>query len=103
MNAAHSILLFFLFYLLVLFQVGFVSHFSLFGFIPNSILIAYILLVIFESRFPFSFAGAFVAGFFLDLFSQNLLGISVVMLLALRALLKLAMQYYVRLPLLFQR
>lgn len=76
-------ILFFLliFYVLVLVQTSFFTHFNIFGQVPNLILIALFLIIIFDRGisgfFPFE---AILAGLFLDIFSYRFLGVSIFLL-----------------------
>lgn len=83
-----------LFYLFGVLQNSFLVHFSIFGVVPNFILITYFLLIFFEEphKYPLGIFGAFTAGFFLDIFSHNFFGISIIFLLVLMLLTKKALQ-----------
>ncbi len=75
------IFLFFGFFLLAILQISFFSHFSILGQIPNLILSVLFLLVFFEKADEtFLLPGIFFAGFFSDIFSSRLLGISILIL-----------------------
>jgi len=75
--------LFFLliFYVLALVQTSFFIRFNIFGQIPNLILAALFLIIVFDMGmaeiFPFE---AILAGLFLDVFSYHFLGISILFL-----------------------
>lgn len=83
-----------LFYFFAILQNSFLPHFSIFGIIPNIILIFYFLLIFFEKtdKFYLGTFGAFAAGFFLDILSHSFFGISIVLLLAMMVLIKKALQ-----------
>jgi len=95
------------FYILVLFQISFLVHFNIFdgsflGWSPNLILIAVILLNIFENPQKNSgYFTAFIGGFFLDIFSCHFLGINFIgfwisILLAISFSIKFILRKYVR-------
>lgn len=66
-----------LFYILTLLQKSFLSHFALQGAFPNIVLIALLLFIFFENpQDNFSKRAGFIAGFFLDIFSNLPLGIA---------------------------
>jgi rod shape-determining protein MreD len=68
------------FYLLVLLQTSFLIHFDIFlGKIVNYILILIpvVLIGLFASQKQYGFGAAFSAGFFLDIFSGQFIGISI--------------------------
>jgi rod shape-determining protein MreD len=94
------------FYILALFQTSFLIHFNIFlggdffGWILNLVLIAVILITVFEN--PEKSTGifsAFIGGFFLDIFSENFIGFHVLILLTLVFLIKFIFKKYVRTPL----
>lgn len=59
----------FFFYFLVLIQTSFLAHFSFFGLAPNLVLLAVFLINLFSDlKWP-GFTAAFIAGFYLDIFS----------------------------------
>lgn len=70
-----------IFYILALVQTSFLPRFSIFGQIPNLILITLFLIIIFDEGavgiFPFEAA---LSGLFLDIFSRRLLGVSIFLL-----------------------
>jgi len=73
-----TLILVLFFYLLVLFQNSFLSHFSISGASLNLILISICLFSFFEESHKYSgLFLAIVAGFFLDVFSRSFLGISI--------------------------
>lgn len=67
-----------IFYFLILLQNSFLSHFTIKGVYPNLILIAVLLLNLFEKseKKYFGQASGFIGGFFLDIFSSLPLGIA---------------------------
>ena len=86
-------------YLIALFQTSFLVHFSIFGWIPNLLLLLVILWNIFED--PESKLGvhiAFISGFFLDVFSNRIIGFNILILVIVAIFLKLILNKYVRLP-----
>src|SRR4030042_176178 len=77
------------FYILYLLQNSFFAHFSVFGIIPNFILISVIFFLLFESpeeNFGFFVAG--LGGFFIDIFSNYPFGATFIFMLALAFILK---------------
>jgi len=85
-----------IFYLFAILQSSFFAHFNLFGAVPNLVFIFFILLVFFERKRNIA---AFVfysvaAGIFLDISSSSILGISVVFLLIVGSLLKIARSFF---------
>ena len=86
------LILFLFFYILSLIQTGFLIHFNIKGGLPNLLLISVFLSIFLENpRKNFSFFGALVGGFFLDIFSNSFLGISIITLLLMTFLLKRVM------------
>jgi rod shape-determining protein MreD len=85
-----------LFYFLALFQTSFLVNFKLFGLVPNLVLIAVVLINIFEKPRDYSGLGAgFAAGFFLDVFSQSFFGFHVLILFSLSLFIKVILKKYV--------
>lgn len=101
--AKVGLVLFFLFYFFALLQVSFMPHIVFFGIIQNILVTVFLLFLLFEKNFSFSLFGAVFAGFFLDIFSQHPIGLSISILLFLRLGIKFLISFYVRLPLFFQR
>jgi len=85
-----ALILFLFFYILSLIQTSFLIHFQSFiGQIPNLILISAILFFFLEDpKKSFSFFVAFLGGFFIDLWSNQFLGTSIVLLIILAFILK---------------
>lgn len=90
------------FYILALVQTSFLAHFTLWGYAPNLILIAVILLNIFSADVKLGIAAAAVGGFFLDVFSSNFIGFWILTLLVISIFINFILKRYVRLPI-FQR
>jgi len=93
------------FYILTLFQTSFLIHFNVFleggfwGWTPNLILIAVILITVFEKPDPhtnFGVGVAFIGGFFLDIFSENFIGFHILILVILAFFIKFILRKYVR-------
>ena len=91
------------FYFLVLFQIGFLAHFSWKGFTPNLVLV----LVAFFSFLRTSDSGlkndsgilaALFGGFFLDVFSSGFIGIWTAGLLGFSIFIKFILKKYARIP-----
>lgn len=83
-----ALILVLFFYFLTLFQNSFLSHFSIYGVVPNFVLILVCLLGFFSVQGgpasgggkPHEYFGLFlvlIAGFFLDIFSRLFLGASI--------------------------
>ena len=81
------LILFLIFYFLVLLQNSFFIHFGIFNKGLNLVLIALFLVIFFSpsEQMPWE---CFLAGFFLDLFSKNLFGVSMLILFLLGILIK---------------
>jgi hypothetical protein len=80
-------------------QTSFLVYFSIKGIILNLVLIAVILINIFEN--PREMTGVFLAGFgglFLDIFSERFFGFWIVVLLLTAVFLKFVLKEYVRFP-----
>lgn len=92
------------FYFLVLLQTSFLVHFNLFlgwriGF--SLVLISVILINLFEKLENYSgLLSAFLGGFFLDIFSENFIGLYILILLLLAIFIKFILKRYVRIPIL---
>jgi len=86
---------FLLFYFLILFQTSFFVHFK-----PlNLTLILVIFLNLFQDpKSKDGILAAIFGGFFLDIFSENLIGFHVLILIAIAIFLKLIFRKYVRIP-----
>ena len=86
-------------YFLVLFQTSFLVHFSFWGIIPILIFILIIIWNLYEeSDSKLGIYNAFIAGFFLDIFSNTIIGFNVLILVILAILIKLIFNKYVQLP-----
>lgn len=86
-------------YLLALFQTSFLVHFSFWGIIPNLVFILIIIWNLYEkSDNNFGIYNAFMAGFFLDIFSDRIIGFNVLILVILVILIKLVFNKYVQIP-----
>ncbi len=90
------------FYILVLLQTSFLVYFPIFGVFPNLILIAVILINLFERQQEnLGIFSAFIGGFFLDNFFSGTLGINfigfyIIILLAVAIFIKFILKKYVR-------
>jgi len=89
-NGVKKIFLIFIsFYILTLFQSSFLVHFHFSGIVPNLLLISVILINLFESRSSNSgFFSAAISGFFSDVFSENFLGLHVLIFLSISFFIK---------------
>ncbi len=86
-------------YFLTLFQTSFLVHFSLFGMIPNFVLVFVVLWNIFEKGDSvIGIYNAVIGGFFLDIFSDRFIGFNILILVLLAFILKLISNRYVRIP-----
>ncbi len=94
-----AIFFFVVFYFLALFQVSFFAHFSFLGIVPNVLIVLVIGISVFENSDSASgLFAALGAGFFLDIFSQKPLGLSVAILFIAALLIKTFKRTYVRIP-----
>ncbi|MBZ1348279.1 MAG: rod shape-determining protein MreD [Candidatus Nealsonbacteria bacterium] len=82
------------FYFLTLFQNSFLVHFNIFNLIPNFVLISVVVIVIKEkAKDNLGFFSAFIAGFFLDVFSQNFIGWNILILIGIVIAVKILKKY----------
>jgi len=89
----------FLFYFLVLIQTSFLAHFTIFGYVPNIVIFLVIIWSLVENkRNPNGFYVAFFGGLFLDIFSSNIIGFYILILLTLVFLIKTIIKKYVWIP-----
>jgi len=81
------LILFLIFYFLALIQTSFLVHFGIFNKGLNLVLIVLFLFIFFSpvKQIPWE---SFLAGFFLDLFSKNIFGASMIILFLLGILIK---------------
>ena len=80
-------------YCLTLFQTSFFVHFSIFGVIPNFVLIAVILWNFFEQpKSNLGIYSALIGGFFLDVFSGRPIGFYILIFI------KFILKKHVRIP-----
>ncbi len=87
------------FYFLVLLQTSFLVHFTVFGAVPNIVLILVIAWNVLEKkRNYFGIANALIAGFFLDIFSNHFIGFYILILVGSAIFIKLIFKRYVRIP-----
>ncbi len=99
MPIKRIVVLIILFYFLALLQTSFLVHFSILGLIPNLIFILVIFWNLFEK--PEHFLGVFnalIGGFFLDVFSNRIIGFNILILLAIALFIKLVFKKHVRIP-----
>lgn len=91
------------FYIISLLETSFFIHFNFFPFFPNIILIFQILITLFEDpNKNLAIFSAVSAGFFWDIFSENPIGFSILILLSISVFLKIVLRKYVRIPILKQ-
>ncbi|MBU2539830.1 rod shape-determining protein MreD [Patescibacteria group bacterium] len=77
------------FYFISLIQNSFLVHFSIFGVIPNLVLILVCLFIFFEkTQTYYGLVSAVIGGFFLDIFSGSFIGISTLSLIIIYFLIK---------------
>ncbi|MCK4781539.1 rod shape-determining protein MreD [Candidatus Parcubacteria bacterium] len=87
------------FYILALLQTSFLVHFSINGMVPNLILISALLINFFEDpKKKDGILSAFIGGFFLDVFSENIFGLKILILTGTACFIKLMLNKYVRFP-----
>lgn len=90
-------------YFLVLFQTSFLSHFPVWGYTPNLILIVVLLWNILESEKDYTgLFAALASGFFLDIFSSHFIGLNVLILMSLALAIKFLIKKHVKISI-FQR
>ena len=93
--AKKLIFLILFFYFLTLFQISFLGRF--FTFLPNLILIAVILINFFEKQKDSSgIFAAFMAGFFLDIFSEKFFGYYILISFSISLFIKLVIKKYIQ-------
>ncbi|HEC21123.1 MAG TPA: rod shape-determining protein MreD [Candidatus Peregrinibacteria bacterium] len=93
-----SIIVYFLFCLL---QTSFFPHFGSIGNYLNLILITTIALNLLEKREEmFGLINAVIGGFLLDVFSNNIFGLNLAILLLISLFIKLFIKRYVEIPIL---
>lgn len=86
-------------YFLVLFQTSFLVHFALWGVVPNLIILLVIILNIYEKEDNYlGVYNAIIGGFFLDIFSNRIIGFNILVLVILAVLLKLIFNRYIHVP-----
>ena len=87
-----------LFYLTALLQTSFFPHFPM-GHLLNFVLVLVIIINLFEVREGrLGLFGAFLGGFFLDIFSEFFLGFWAIILLLTAFFIKFILRKYVRFP-----
>lgn len=97
--AKKVLILILFFYILALFQTSFLVHFRLLNFL----LILVIFINLFERTGGNSgLFSALIGGFFLDIFSERLLGFHILILLLLAFLIKMVLKRYIQLPVFFK-
>lgn len=85
------------FFFLTLLQTSFFIHFSFFGFYLNFIIIAQILITIFEDlKENRAIYLSLVSGFFWDIFSAKPIGFGILILFSITFILKIFLRKYVR-------
>ena len=91
--------MFLLLYLFAILQMSFFVHFFPAGFILNLIVLAVIVLSIFEGRDSYASLGAALfGGFLMDVFSGGIIGFWPLVLLAVSLAIKKILEAYVRFP-----
>lgn len=90
-----ELLLILIIYFLVLFQQSFLPHFSIYGMIPNLILVLVFVLNIlgYKSGLVLSF----LAGLILDIYSGMPLGVSALLFLTMAILIKKSLKFFQKL------
>jgi len=82
------------FYILTLFQSSFLVHFNISGVVPNLVLILVCLLSFFEKpNQHLGIFGAIIGGFFLDIFSNSFIGISIIVLIIISFFIKKSLHF----------
>jgi len=86
-------------YFLTLLQTSFLVHFTIFGVVPNLVLFLIIIWNIFEKADnKLGLYQAIIGGFFLDIFSNRIIGFNILFLFLLAFLLKTIFKKYVQVP-----
>jgi rod shape-determining protein MreD len=85
------IFLLFTFYFLILIQTSFLNFLRI---QPNLILILFLILAIFEKEERFGLFGAFCGGFFLDIFSNLILGTTIITFLLIYFIIKIILDNF---------
>ena len=101
MNLKNILISIVLLYFLVLLQTSFFVHFSLWGRVPNLVIVLIILWNIFEKDktiFSLGILAALIGGFFLDIFSGWFFGIYIIILALTAVFIKKIIKNYVRIP-----
>ncbi len=97
MSMRKVLLLVLSFYILVLLQTSFLVPFSIFGIVPNFIIIAVVLINFFEKpEKKLGIISGILGGIFLDIFSGNFLGFYTLILLIAAFFLKYILRSYIR-------
>ena len=96
------ILILFLLYILTLIQSSFLVHFTIFGIVPNLVLILVLLINLFTPLNDwFGVVSALIGGFFLDVFSSahfGFFGFYTLIFLILSLFLNFILKKYVEVP-----
>ena len=93
-----SLFIILFFYFLVLLQTSFLVHFSLWGYVPNLILISVVLLNIFIPNVKLGVGAALIGGFLLDVFSSNFFGFWILILLGISIFIQYILKKYIQFP-----
>ena len=88
-----------IFYFLALLQVSFLGYFGLGGFGLNLLLIGVVLINLFFPDPYLGFLSALTGGFFWDVFSSQIFGFHVLILVGIAALVNFVFKRYVQSPL----
>lgn len=74
-------------------------HFSIWGLVPNLVLLLVVVWNILEKSVnKLGLYQAVIAGLYLDIFSNRLIGFNILILLCLAILIKIFLRKYVRIP-----
>lgn len=97
-----TIFFIFFFYILILFQTSFLVHFSLWGIVPNLVLILAVLVNFLSSDKTLCIVVSAIGGLYLDIFSFagffGFFGTYTIALMLFSFLLKIILIQYVRIP-----
>ncbi len=92
-------MIFFVLFSFALLQISFLVYFFPRGFIPNFIVLAVLVVTIFEKQDSYAgIAAALFGGFLMDVFSTGIIGFWAFLLTFLSLLTKKILEEYVRLP-----
>lgn len=88
-----------IFYSALLLQTSFLVHFQVFGIVLSPAVLLFLLMNVFEKReSDAGIMAAFWAGFFIDIFSDSLMGFWVAVFISASLAIRFVKEQYVRIP-----